>query len=178
MTPPFYTTYVQLPDADLLTPPEIQKSPKFHPFFDRALGAIDGTHILCKSSAIDHDTTRNCKGVLTQNCLATCSFDLCFTYFLSGWEGSMADSSLFYNACQNNFYIPRERFYLADASFASSDALLVPYQNVWYHLSEWNRAKEAYVVYLLSKFCTDVLPKSMQSQGVVQLASCISLQCH
>ncbi len=98
MTPPFYTTYVQLPDADLLTPPEIQKSPKFHPFFDRALGAIDGTHILCKSSAIDHDTTRNCKGVLTQNCLATCSFDLRFMYFLSGWERSMADSSLFYNA--------------------------------------------------------------------------------
>jgi len=98
VTPPFYTTYVQLPDADLPTPPKIWKSPKFHPFFDHALGAIDGTHILCKSSAIDCDVTRNHKGVLTQNCLAICSFDLRFTYFLSGWEGSTADSSLFYNA--------------------------------------------------------------------------------
>ncbi len=118
---------MQLPDADSPTPPEIWKSPKFHPFFDRALDAIDGTHILCKSSAIDHDAMRNCKGVLTQNCLAACSFDLHFTYFLSGWEGSTANSLLFYNTHRNNFYILRERFYLADASFALSDVLLVPY---------------------------------------------------
>jgi len=107
---------------------------------------------LCHSSAADRDATRNRKGVLTQNCLIACSFDLCFMYTLSGWEGSTADSTLFNDARQTNFYIPEGRYYLADAGFASSDALLVPYRNVRYHLSEWDRTKEASVVYLLHNF--------------------------
>src|SRR6266436_9249848 len=99
------------------------------------------------SSATDHDVTRNCKGVLTQNCLAACSFDLHFMYFLSSWEGSTADSTLFNDARRTDFYIPRGRYYLADAGFASSEVLLIPYQNVQYHLSEWNRANEVYIVH-------------------------------
>jgi hypothetical protein len=145
VTPPFYTTYVQLPSADSPTPPEIRELRKFYPFFDGALGAIDGTHIRCTSSAADCDATRNRKGVLTQNCLAACSFDLHFTYFLSGWEGSAHDSTLFSSACRTDFYIPSGKYYLADAGYASSDMLLVPYRNVRYHLSEWGRASEAYV---------------------------------
>jgi hypothetical protein len=94
----------------------------------------------------------------------------------------MANSSLFYNAHRANFYIPRGRFYLADAGFASSDALLVPYQNVWYHLSEWNRAKDAYMVYLLSKYLTNVLmyfqvhaiPRSCSTYIMCQLAILLS----
>jgi hypothetical protein len=82
VTSPFYTTCVQLPDADSSTPPKIWKSAKFHPVFNCTLGAIDGTHILCTSSAAGHDATRNCKGTLTQNCLAACSFDLHFMYFM------------------------------------------------------------------------------------------------
>jgi hypothetical protein len=47
---------------------------------------------------------------------------------------------MFYDARENDFYIPEGRYYLADAGFASSDTLLVPYRNVQYHLSEWNRS--------------------------------------
>ena len=135
--PPFYTACVQLPDATSPTPPEIQESPRFYPSFNCVLGAINGTHFLCTSSAEDHDAARNRKGVVTQNCLATCTFDLRFTYFLSGWEGSTHDSTLFNDARQSDFYIPTGRFYLADTGFASSLALLVPYQSIQYHLSEW-----------------------------------------
>ena len=134
---------MQLPAADSPTPLEIRESPKFYPFFDGALGAIDGTHIRCTSSAADRDMSRNRKGVLTQNCLAACSFDLRFTYFLSGWEGSSHDSTLFYDARRVDFYIPSRRYYLGDAGFASSDALLVPYRGVRYHLAEWGSTKEA-----------------------------------
>ena len=139
-TPHFYTTYVWLPDAKSPTPIEIQRSRKFYPFFKGALGAIDGTHICCTTSSTDHNTTRNHKGQLPQNCLAACSFDLRFTYFLSSWEGSAHDSTVFHDACRVDFYIPNGRYYLADAGFASSDALLVPYRNVQYHLSEWGHA--------------------------------------
>ena len=113
----------------------------FYPFFGGVLGAIDGTHVRCtswSSSAEDRDSTRNPEdGVVMQNCLAACTFDLRFTCFLSGWDGSTVDSTLFSEARRTDFYIPKGRYYLADAGFASSDALLVPYQNVRYHLSEW-----------------------------------------
>ena len=49
---------MQLPNADSPTPPQIQDSPKFFPFFDCTLGAIDGTHIQCHESATDYDATR------------------------------------------------------------------------------------------------------------------------
>jgi DDE superfamily endonuclease len=160
---------VRLPDANSPIPPEIQTSSKFHPFFDDALGAIDGTHIPCHSSAADRDATRNRKGLLTQNCLIACSFDLRFTYLLSGWEGSTADSTLFNNARQTDFYIPRGRYYLADAGFASSDVLLVPYRNVRYHLSEWNRAQAASVIHLLSIFLTDILPRPCNPKELFNL---------
>lgn len=131
---------MQLPDANSPTPSEIKNSAKFSPFFDDALGAIDGTHIPCTSPAADRHVSRNRKGEVTQNCLAACSFDLRFTYFLSGWEGSAHDSTLFYDAREIDFYIPNGKYYLADAGFASSDVLLVPYQNVRYHLCEWKGA--------------------------------------
>ena len=100
MMPPFYTTYVQLPNSNSPMPPKIWDEPKFYPFFDCTLGTIDGTHIACFLSTKDCNTSRNCKGTLTQNCLITCSFDLHFIYILSSWEGSTHDSTLYNDACQ------------------------------------------------------------------------------
>ena len=145
---PFYTAVVQLSDANSPTPPEIRNSEKFYPFFADALGAIDGTHIHCIPSAADHDSARNCKVILTQNCLAACSFDLCFLYFMSGWEGSTHDSVLFHHACQTDLFIPEGKYYLADAGFASSDMLLVPYRSMQYHLAEWKHANSTYTIHL------------------------------
>jgi hypothetical protein len=62
---------------------------------------------------------------------------------MSGWEGSTHDSVLFHNARRTDFCIPEGKYYLADAGFASSDALLVPYRSVRYHLAEWGQANEA-----------------------------------
>ncbi len=152
MTPPFYIAYVHLPNANSLTPLEIQASLKFYPFFNGVLGAIDGTHIPCTPSATDWQVTRNHKGTFTQNCLVACSFDLRFTYFLSSWEGFIADFTLFNDACQTDFYIPNGRYYLADAGFASLDTLLVPYRGVQYHLSEWGCSKDTYVIHYFLKF--------------------------
>jgi hypothetical protein len=73
----------------------MQESPILYPFFDHALGAIGGTHIPCTLSSADHDLSKNREGILTQNCLAVCSFDLRFTHFLSGWGGSTADLNTF-----------------------------------------------------------------------------------
>ena len=45
---------------------------------------------------------RGMKGYTTQNVLATCSFDLKFTYVLPGWEGIASDSRIIKNTLTRN----------------------------------------------------------------------------
>ena len=139
---PFYDSQVSLPRISDPIPPEIRDNPKRYPFFKDALGAIIGTHINCSPSEQEHQAARNRKpeGLLTQDCLMACSFDLRFLYVLSGWEDSAADSLVFHNARFTSFPTPRGKYYLADAGFPLCDQLLVPYRGVRYHLAEWGRA--------------------------------------
>ncbi len=132
--PAFYNRYVTLPAVDDPTPSFIHDNPKSYPFFKDIIGAIDGTHISCAPSAEDCDASRNRKGGVSQNCLASCLFDLCFQHVLSGWEGSVADATLFADARQHCLPIPEGEMYLGDAGFPTCDALLVPYRGVHYHL--------------------------------------------
>ncbi|KAH9159487.1 hypothetical protein EDB89DRAFT_1803115, partial [Lactarius sanguifluus] len=60
-SPPLYTKHVQLPKANQPSPSFILNDPKFFPFFEGALGAIDGTHINCSPSAMERDGCRNRK---------------------------------------------------------------------------------------------------------------------
>ena len=61
----------------------------------------------CPSSM--HVTCHNRKGFLSQNCLFCCSFDMFFTYALTGWEGSASDTCLWENA--TGLHIPEGCFY-------------------------------------------------------------------
>jgi hypothetical protein len=118
----------------------IRKNSKFYPFFEHALGALDGTHINASTSAADRHANRDRKGGITQNCLAVCSFDFRFLYFISGFEGSAADATMFMHARLMDFMIPNGKYYLGDAGFALCDTLLAPYRGIRYHLAEWGRA--------------------------------------
>ena len=139
-SPNFYNQYVHLPTADDPVPPSILNNPKWFPFFEGAIGAMDGTHINCCPSSLEHQAARNRKGGVTQNTLCCCSMDFRFQYVLSGWEGSAADSTLFHDAWTSDLSIPEGKYYLADAGFGACDALLIPYRGVRYHLAEWGRA--------------------------------------
>jgi hypothetical protein len=158
-SPPFYTKYVYLPSDTTPIPSEIQDNPKFYPFFEGALGAIDGTHINCCPSTTERQSARNRKGGVTQNCLACCTFDLKFQYVLSGWDGSAADAAVYDDARQSDLTVLAGRFYLADAGFGGCDALLIPFRRVRYHLAEWGRAAvRCVVLYLITcKIDDDVL---------------------
>ena len=101
---------------------------------------MDGTHIACHPSAAERAVNQNWKGGLTQNTLACCSFDMQFQFMQSGWEGSVADATMYHNACLTDLPISEGKYYLADAGFGVCDALLVPYQGVHYHLAEWGHA--------------------------------------
>ncbi|KAL1944221.1 hypothetical protein VTO73DRAFT_3406 [Trametes versicolor] len=140
-SPPFYTSYVRLPEETEPVPERIYYDPRYHPFFEHVLGAGDGSHITTAPSAEERGASRNRKGGVSQNIFATCTLDtLLFTYVLSGIEGSATDSTVFQRAREADFRVPEGRYYLADAGYGFNDALLVPYRGVRYHLAEWGRA--------------------------------------
>lgn len=139
-SPAFYNQHVQLPRADDPVPSRILNNPKWFPFFDGAIGALDGTHIACSPSAAERAAARNRKGGVSQNTLACCSFDMKFQYIASGWEGSTADAMIYHHSRLTDLPVPEGKYYLADAGFGACDSLLVPYRGVRYHLAEWGRA--------------------------------------
>lgn len=55
---------------------------------------IDGLQILANIPAKEQSRFKNKKGILTQNVLAACTFDLQFVFVCPGWEGSFEDSRI------------------------------------------------------------------------------------
>jgi len=139
-SPSFYNVYVNLPNEESQLDSYISDNPKFFPYFEGALGALDGTHINAQPSAQDCPCYCNCKGLLTQNVLAATTFDMHFCYILSGWEGSASDGGVYHDAWVHDLSIPEGKYYLADAGYPLCDALLVPFWGVRYHLREWQKS--------------------------------------
>ncbi|XP_073139040.1 uncharacterized protein [Henckelia pumila] len=83
-------------------PEQIRESTRFYPYFKDCIGAIDGTHIPATVSWRDANSYRNRHGIISQNVLAACNFDLEFIYVLSGWEGSAHDSHVLTDALSRN----------------------------------------------------------------------------
>jgi hypothetical protein len=123
----------------------ISKDPKFSPFFDNCRMAVDGTHIPAMVPAAKCQPFRNRKGALSQNVLAACDMDLCFTYVLAGWEGSASDSAMLTDALTKGYTIEEDRFDLGDAGFGLKPWLLTPYRGVRYHLKEWSNAGDRFL---------------------------------
>ena len=137
-SPPFYSKYVCLPDDSV--PERIRQNPKFWPFFKDTVGAIDGSHIHVSPPAFERAAYRDHKGLLSQNCLFACNFDMDFTYALTGWEGSATDARVYEDACAHDLQVPAGKYFLADAGFPLCPSLLIPYRGIHYHLAEWGHA--------------------------------------
>jgi hypothetical protein len=126
----------QYPKGGLELPKRYRKDRRFFPFFEDALGAVDGTHISSTIPENDEDPYRNRKGGLSQNVMAVCNFDMYFLYVLPGYEGSAADGTVYTEAFDWSFEVPEGKYYLADAGYALQKTLLVPFRGVRYHLRE------------------------------------------
>ena len=74
------------------------RNPRFHPFFNNCIGALDGTHIPCvvPSDKVVQHICR--KRMITQNVLVVCDFDMRFTIVLAGCPGSVHDMRVFTDA--------------------------------------------------------------------------------
>lgn len=85
-------------DPEFRTIPARLQQPRFSPYFNNCIGAIDGTHIevtVPNDKVVQH---LNRKGKTSQNVLAVCDFDMRFTFVLAGWPGSVHDMRVFNDA--------------------------------------------------------------------------------
>jgi hypothetical protein len=82
---------IKLPTENTPLSSRIADDPKYAPYFENCVGALDGTHIpVCVPAGIQAPY-RNRKSFLSTNVLAACTFDLKLCYIYSGWEGSMTN---------------------------------------------------------------------------------------
>ncbi|XP_074347447.1 uncharacterized protein LOC141686303 [Apium graveolens] len=118
---------------------------RYHPYFEDAIGAIDGTHIKCRVKETERTPYFGRKGYATQNILAICDFNLCFTFAWGGWEGGAHDSRILNEATtQGNLNFPHpsgNKFYLVDAGYAHKKGYMAPYKgsSIRYHLADFRR---------------------------------------
>ena len=63
---PFYTNCVHLPRVNDPPSPYIKDNLKFHPFFEDAIGAMDGSHFLSSGTAEEQALAWDRKGLVTQ----------------------------------------------------------------------------------------------------------------
>jgi hypothetical protein len=76
----------------------IRDDRRAYPHFKDCIGALDGTHIHVSLSPEQQVRYIGKTGIPTQNVLAVCDFDMCFTYVATGQPGAMHDTSVLYNA--------------------------------------------------------------------------------
>lgn len=90
-------------------PPQILNDARYMPFFKDCIGAIDGTHVDARVPADQQVAYIGRHGTTTQNVMAVCDFNMCYTFALAGWEGSTHDSRIFQQALMDpsfNFPYP------------------------------------------------------------------------
>ncbi|KAL5124323.1 Protein ALP1-like [Glycine soja] len=113
-------------------------------WFERCIGALDGTYIPVTVSPDERPRYRNRNGDVSTNVLAACGPNLRFIYVLPGWEGSTGDSQVLRDAlrCQNKLEIPTGKYSLVDAGYTNGPGFLAPYRGTRYHLNDAHNAIE------------------------------------
>jgi hypothetical protein len=69
--------------------------------FSDCIGAIDGTHVSVVVREDKKIPYIGRKGIVTQNVMAACDFDLLFTFIMAGWEGAAHDTRIFLDAIRS-----------------------------------------------------------------------------
>ncbi|XP_047306619.1 putative nuclease HARBI1 [Impatiens glandulifera] len=112
-------------------------------YFKNCIGAIDGTHIKLFGPKEEIIKYIGRKGYSTQNILAVCDFDMCFTYASVGWEGSAHDAGILKTVISDpNYRFPHplsNKYYLVDAGYKNKRGYLAPYRQTLYHMEEIQR---------------------------------------
>ncbi|KAF5794731.1 putative Myb/SANT-like domain, harbinger transposase-derived nuclease domain-containing protein [Helianthus annuus] len=130
-------------------PPQLLNNSRYYPMFKDCIGAIDGTHV--KASVREHEQAKYIgrKGYATQNIMAACDFNMCFTFAWAGWEGTAHDTRIFLEALRKpEVKFPRptgDKYYVVDAGYPNTRGYLAPYKgnDVRYHIPDFRRGQTA-----------------------------------
>ncbi|KAL2497381.1 putative harbinger transposase-derived nuclease [Abeliophyllum distichum] len=129
------------------SPPDHRPSSTRHLYFQDCIGAIDGTHVKAVLSASERLHFIGRKGYPSQNVLAACDFNMCFTFVLPGTTGNVHDSRILARAIHStdiNFPQPANgKYYLVDSGFAHRPGYMAPYKgpDIRYHFQEFPPAR-------------------------------------
>ncbi|XP_024026909.1 uncharacterized protein LOC112093173 [Morus notabilis] len=73
--------------------------------------------------------------------MATCSFDMQFTYINTRWEGSVADSRMLTETLrdpENQFVVPpNPKYYVVDFGYSNMQGFLAPFRGQKYHIQQF-----------------------------------------
>ncbi|XP_052477702.1 uncharacterized protein LOC105777764 isoform X1 [Gossypium raimondii] len=124
---------------------EIRKDSRYMSYFKDCIGAIDGTHIATILPPNEQIPYIGRKGIPTQNVMAVCDFNMCFTFFMAGWEGLAHHNRIFLNAIRDPKYKfphpPNGKYYLVDSGNPQMKGYLGPYRGQRYHLPDLRRGR-------------------------------------
>ncbi|KAL0009520.1 hypothetical protein SO802_011022 [Lithocarpus litseifolius] len=121
------------PDTDAAELPySLRGNEKYYPWFEKCVGAIDGTHISASAPSGRTTAFRDRQSDITQNVMCACNFDMWFTYMHSGWEGVR----MIHESCRTHLDMPRS-YYLVDSGYAIDNAFLPPHKFARYHAQEF-----------------------------------------
>ncbi|PKU66340.1 hypothetical protein MA16_Dca015245 [Dendrobium catenatum] len=130
---------IEFPTTEVECHPFLRSNTQFYPFFQNAIGAIDGIHIPAVVSKRLHNRYRNKKGSTSQNVMAAVSFDRQFVYVGSGWEGCATDMRVLQWAMEEGgFKVPVGKYFLVDYGYANTDKLIAPFRGYRYHFSDYH----------------------------------------
>ncbi|XP_076940643.1 uncharacterized protein LOC143609906 [Bidens hawaiensis] len=128
-------------------PAHILNNPRYYPMFKDCIGAIDGTHVRASFRLNDQPKYIGRKGYATQDIMAACDFNMCFTFVWAGWEGAAHDTRIFNEALQRpdlKFPYPTgAKYYVVDAGYPNTKGYLAPYKgaNIRYHIPDFQRGQ-------------------------------------
>ncbi|KAG8483114.1 hypothetical protein CXB51_022032 [Gossypium anomalum] len=126
-------------------PEQIRNDSRYMPHFKDCIGAIDGTHIAAILPPNEQVPYIGRKGIPTQNVMAVCDFNMCFTFVMAGWEGLAHDTRIFLDAIRDPKYKfphpPNGKYYLVDSGYPQMKGYLGPYRGQRYHLPDFRRGR-------------------------------------
>ncbi|XP_022883244.1 uncharacterized protein LOC111399996 [Olea europaea var. sylvestris] len=103
-----------------------------HPLFENCIGAIDGMYVKAILPRDERVNFIGRKGIPTQNVLAACDFNLCFTFVHARWTGTTHDSRMLARAVHSpEFDFPKPapgKYYLVDSGFAHRPGYMALYK--------------------------------------------------
>ncbi|XP_030949024.1 uncharacterized protein LOC115972945 [Quercus lobata] len=135
------------PDVDAAELPQsLRGNGKYYPWFEKCVGAIDGTHISASAPSGRTTAFTDRRSDITQNVMCACNFDMRFTYVHTGWEGSANDARVMQDALGHAecefLWLPRGSYYLVDSGYAIGSAFLPPHKSTCYHAQEFRGANQ------------------------------------